>query len=76
MGHSKGQPISTTYGHPILARQETFKSDYIEAWCTKRVDAEDDGDDANKKSAMVANPDAVAFLEMANRPIHGDYENE
>jgi hypothetical protein len=74
VGHSKAAPLSSTYQSPRLSKQESFKIERVEVWCVLEIEL-DDSDLADKKSAMLANPDAMALLEMANRPSYHHYED-
>ncbi|KAJ2657480.1 hypothetical protein IWW48_004494 [Coemansia sp. RSA 1200] len=67
--------IAATYDSKQLSQNPEFEVDVVEAWLVRPAKRNDDdySDDENakkKKSAMDANPDAVALLEMANRPMY------
>ncbi|KAJ2517680.1 hypothetical protein GGI11_003089 [Coemansia sp. RSA 2049] len=67
---------AATYDSKQLSQNTEFEVDVVEAWLVRPAKRSDDdySDDENaqkkKKSAMDANPDAVALLEMANRPMY------
>ncbi|KAJ2381930.1 hypothetical protein GGI23_007474, partial [Coemansia sp. RSA 2559] len=65
---------AATYESRQLSCSSEFDVDVVEAWLVrpaKRDDDDDDGDTSQpKKSAMDANPEAVAMLEMAGRTMH------
>ncbi|KAJ2501626.1 hypothetical protein IWW47_003094 [Coemansia sp. RSA 2052] len=76
-GFVSGSSSSTaTYDSPQLSSQRDFAIGSIEAWVVREsADANgSSGEQAKKISAVAANPDAVALLEMANRPMYSVHE--
>ncbi|KAJ2837625.1 hypothetical protein FBU31_001098 [Coemansia sp. 'formosensis'] len=59
---------TATYDSPQLSAQYDFAIGSIEAWVVRASTAA--GNSHSSVSAVVANPDAVALLEMANRPMY------
>ncbi|KAI9504327.1 hypothetical protein GGI25_004376 [Coemansia spiralis] len=69
---------AATFESKQLSTRAEFDIDTIEVWLvkpSKHLD-EIDGSDKTKKSAMDANPDAVALLEMANRTMYSKMVRE
>ncbi|KAJ2742833.1 hypothetical protein GGI20_004197 [Coemansia sp. BCRC 34301] len=67
-GFSRGSSGPTaTYDSPQLSAQRDFAIGSVEAWIVRASGGEDL---PAKVSAVKANPDAVALLEMANRPMY------
>ncbi|ORX65807.1 TLD-domain-containing protein, partial [Linderina pennispora] len=64
---------SATYAAPQLAERSEFEIEHVEAWVVRRSKREDKG---RQRSAMDANPDAVAILEMANRTMYSKMVRE
>ncbi|KAJ2733665.1 hypothetical protein IW152_002938 [Coemansia sp. BCRC 34962] len=59
---------SATYDSPQLSAQYDFAIGSIEAWIVRASTTVSDS--GSKVSAVTANPEAVALLEMANRPMY------
>ncbi|KAJ2477572.1 hypothetical protein IWW56_004254 [Coemansia sp. RSA 2131] len=67
-GHSNS---AATFGSQQLSTHSEFTIDTVEAWLVRpsqRLDSDDE--DRAQKSAVEANPEAVAMLEMANRKMY------
>ncbi|KAJ2892410.1 hypothetical protein IWW38_003234 [Coemansia aciculifera] len=73
-GFVNGSSSSTaTYDSPQLSVHRDFAIGSIEAWVVcASTNAGSSGE--KTKAAVVANPDAVALLEMANRPMYSVHE--
>ncbi|KAJ1664880.1 hypothetical protein IW140_003699 [Coemansia sp. RSA 1813] len=71
---------AATYESRLLSQGSEFDVDIVEAWLVRPAKHDDDFDDANdgqpKKSAMDANPEAVALLEMANKTMYSKMVRE
>ncbi len=67
-GHSKGSPVSTTFGNPPLTSSEEFLIDHVEVWCVNPKEVDDRYVDP-KQSALEANPEAMELLEMAGKKM-------
>ncbi|KAJ2033611.1 hypothetical protein GGI01_002204 [Coemansia sp. RSA 376] len=62
---------TATYDSPQLSTQYDFAIGSIEAWVVRASStASDSSSGQTKVSAVVANPEAAALLEMANRPMY------
>ncbi|KAJ2882831.1 hypothetical protein H4R27_003171 [Coemansia aciculifera] len=71
-GFANGSSNPTaTYDSPQLSTQYDFTIGSIEAWLVRASSTASDSSSGQAKvSAVVANPEAVALLEMANRPMY------
>lgn len=73
-GSCKGTPMCSTYGNQILSAKEDFEIEAIEVWCVKEAEIDDRLMD--KKSAMLANPEVMALLDMANKKSYHNYDED
>ncbi|KAJ1785297.1 hypothetical protein LPJ59_006173, partial [Coemansia sp. RSA 2399] len=73
-----GSNTAATYESRQLSHSSEFDVDIVEAWLVRPAKRDDDDGDASqpKKSAMDANPEAVAMLEMAGRTMHSKMVRE
>ncbi|KAJ3090031.1 hypothetical protein HK102_004857 [Quaeritorhiza haematococci] len=71
-GHSKANPVSTTYSNTRLSNKEEFKIQYVEAWCIeeKQIDEDSEPGGKTKMSILDGNTDASALLEMGGRRMY------
>ncbi|KAJ2556526.1 hypothetical protein EV175_001948 [Coemansia sp. RSA 1933] len=61
---------AATFESRQLSHSSEFDVDVVEAWLVRPAKRDDDGDSQPKASAVDANPEAVALLEMANRTMY------
>ncbi|RKP07879.1 TLD-domain-containing protein [Thamnocephalis sphaerospora] len=71
-GHSRAEPLSTTFRSPQLSGATEFQIDEVEVWCTRERerDPHESSNAAGGRSAMDKNPEAVTLLEMAGRTMY------
>lgn len=67
--HGHTNPTAT-YGSSNLTDPQEFDIGGIEAWLVRPTERLDEDDVDNQKSAVEANPEAAALLEMANRKLY------
>ncbi|KAI7871652.1 TLD-domain-containing protein, partial [Spinellus fusiger] len=68
-GHSRGDPVCTTYMSPPLAPKETFSIDEVEVWLVRPLPHDEDEEEQAKGSALDRSED-MAFLEMAGKKLY------
>jgi TLD len=68
-GHSRANPLSTTYSSPQLSGKEDFLVDEVEVWMIRErnVDSIE-----YKKSILEGNSEAKALLEMSGKQIYSE----
>ena len=69
-GHSKAQPLSTTYNSPQLSGKPEFKISRIEVWCVLEPIKDPNREDPNAQSVLDAYKEDRAILEMGGRVQH------
>ncbi|KAL7747955.1 hypothetical protein RI367_006703 [Sorochytrium milnesiophthora] len=68
-GHSRANPVSTTYNSPVLSSASDFVIDAVD--CYVVLAAEVDPDDAtDKRGVLEKNPELVEFMEMAGKKMY------
>lgn len=68
-GHSRANPISTTFSSPQFSGKEDFLIDEVEVWMIRERDVESI---EYKKSVLDGNSEVKALLEMSGRQIYSD----
>lgn len=76
MGHSKAEPLNSTYNSPQLSPESTFRALEIEAWAVGPVASSDDDDTGGAGSILDKDKEAQAILELAGRTQHSKYMRE
>ncbi|OZJ03063.1 hypothetical protein BZG36_03782 [Bifiguratus adelaidae] len=65
-GHSKAEPLCSTYGSPQLSGHQEFQVDEMEVWLLRPVEVEDTG----TRKSVLDRPEDVEFLEMSGRKMY------
>lgn len=71
-GHSKSEPLSTTYSNPCLSSTPEFSIDTVEAWCVLRRASTG----PTKKTNIMGRAAEMEFLELSGRRMYGKEAGE
>eukprot|EP01137_Pigoraptor_chileana_P020717 Opistho-2@83457 len=70
-GHSKGHPLSSTYGNPCLSSEDEFVLQDAEVWGVGPLPAPESGHQDNR-SILDKQHQMVAIMELAGKKMHSD----